>query len=228
MLKERLHTILQEQNILLSDFAEMCDLPFETVRNVYYGRTSDPKVSTVMKMAQALNISVNCLMGSCSHSKEEKVLLRHYRSCGTHGKSIIELIAKYEAISARAEREAYEKHKIPCLIPKGNICQGIIYDSCETVEIFTSEEKAYTAIQITNNELVPVYCKGDIVLIENRFPTNGEYGAFFKNDRAYIRQYIEEDGVYILRCIHRQGKDIVLERMDQIEYIGTCIGVVRS
>ena len=81
---------------------------------------------------------------------------------------------------------------------------------------------------MTNNDLVPVYCKGDIILIENRFPNNREYGAFFKDGRAYIRQYIEEDGQYRLRCLHKQGEDIILKRMDQIEYIGTCIDVVRE
>lgn len=228
MLEQRLREILKERKISISDFAEMCDLPLETVRNVYYGRTNDPKISTLLKMGNALNLSVNCLMGQCSHTKEERILLQHYRHCGTHGKSVIELIAKYEAISAKAEREAFEKHKVPCLIPNGNIREGIVYDRCETVEVYTSEKNAYVGIKITNNDLVPVYCKGDIILIENRFPSDQEYGAFFKEDRVYIRQYIEEGGQYRLRCLHRQGKDFILKRMDEIEYIGTCIGVIRA
>ena len=79
-----------------------------------------------------------------------------------------------------------------------------------------------------SNDLVPAYCKDDVILIEDRFPRSGEYAAFFKDNRAYIRKYIEEDGKYRLKCLHKMGEDIVLKRMDQIEYIGTCIDVIRA
>lgn len=228
MLSLRIRELLAAKGISKDEFAEMCDLPIETVRNIYYGKTPDPKISTVMKMAKALNLSVNCLMGQCSHTAEERALLRYYRSCGNHGKSIILLSSKYEALTAKAEREAVDKHKIPCLIPKGNIRQGIIYDNCETVEVMTSNPNAYAGIKFTNNELVPVFCKGDIVLIENRFPNHGEYGAFYKDEKAYIRQYLEEDNQYRLKCLHHEGQDMVFKRMDEIEYIGTCCGVIRA
>lgn len=228
MLSERLRSLLAVRGITKEEFAQMCDLPIETVRNIFYGKTPDPKISTVLKMSKALNITVNCLMGECSHSIEERALLQHYRMCGNHGKSLIELTAKYEALTAKEEREALDKHTIPCLIPQGSIRQGIIYDGCETVEIYTSNQEAYTAIKMTNNDLVPTYCKGDIILIENRFPDHMEYGVFYKDGRAYVRQYMEETEGYRLKCLHNAGKDIFVKRMDEIEYIGTCCGVVRA
>lgn len=228
MLSERIRGILAARDITKEAFAEMCDLPIETVRNIYYGKTPDPKISTVLKMSKALDITVNCLMGQCSHSLEERALLQHYRMCGSHGKSLISLTAKYEALTAKEEREAAERHTIPCLIPQGNIRQGIIYDGCETVEIYTTNPDAYTAIKMVNNDLVPAYCKGDIILIENRFPDHNQYGVFYKDGRAYVRQYLEEADGYRLKCLHNAGKDIFVKRMDEIEYIGTCCGVVRT
>jgi hypothetical protein len=138
------------------------------------------------------------------------------------------LIAKYESTAAKAEREAFGKHSIPCVIPQGNIRGGIVYDECETVEIMTSVQDAYVGIKMPTNELAPIYCKGDTLLLENRFPSHGEYAVFFKEKRVYIRQYLEEDGQYRLRSIHDENRDMVLKRMDQIDYIGTCIGVVRE
>jgi len=227
-ISEKLKTELHEKNISLLEFAEICDLPIETVKNVYYGRTPDPKVSTLLKMGNALNLSINCLMGQCPHTKDEQQLLKYYRSCGTHGKSIVGLVAKYEAMSAKSERESKDKHTIPCLIPKGNIREGIIYDRCEVVEIKTAVKEAYVGIKIINNDLIPRYCKNDIILIENRFPNYGELGVFYKGDRAYIRRFIEEDNQYILQCLHNYGEDFVLKRLDNLEYIGTCIDVVRE
>lgn len=228
MLSERLRTLLAERKLSIQEYAEMCDLPVETIRNIYYGKSNDPKLSTAVKMASALNLSVNCLMGQCMHTKEERAILQCYRNSGRHGKAIIELVAKYEAGAMKAEREAKERHKIPCIVPHGDLRKGILYDTCETVEAETSIIDAYVAIQMTNNDFAPVFCKHDILLFENRFPRHGEIAAFYKTDRAYIRKYIEEDNQYRLKCLHGQGDDIVLKRMDEIDYIGTYIGLLRD
>lgn len=228
MLGTQLRKYLSERDLSISEFAEMCDLPLETVRNVYYGKTTDPRLSTVEKMANALQMSINCFLGKCANTPQERAILNNYRSCGTHGKSIIELIARYEAGAAKSERESKETHRIPCLIPHGDIRNGIVYDLCETVEIETFAKEAYVAIKMINNDLAPIYCKDDIILFEDRFPSNGEYAGFFKDGRAYIRKFIEESGVYRLKCLHRSGEDIVLKRMDEIDYIGTCIAAVRT
>lgn len=228
ILSERLRKILGEKKISIQEFAEMCDLPIETVRNIYYGKSADPKVSTIFKMADALNMSMNCLLGKCSHTAAERLLLQNYRECGRHGKSIIELIARYEASAIKSEREGINRHKIPCLIPQGDIRKGILYDACETVEIETSFVDAYIGIQMTNNDLSPIYCKDDILLFEDRFPHNGEMAAFLKSDRVYIRKFFEEGKQYRLKCLHHYGEDLILKRMDEVEYIGTIIGAHRE
>lgn len=228
MLGERLRSILGERDISIAEFSEMCNLPLETVKNVYYGRTADPKVSTVMQMADALSLSVNCLMGKCALTKEERAIIRNYRGCGSHGKSLIELVARYEVTAAKSDRDSMNKHRIPCLVPRGEIHNGIVYENCEVVEIETSSSKAYVAIKLVSNDLIPIYCKDDILLFENRFPKNGEYAGFYIKKKAYIRKFVEENGQYRLKCIHDFSEDIILKRLDQIEYIGTCIDVVRT
>lgn len=228
MLCERLRQLTNEKGWSLQYLADISDLPLETVRNIYYGKTPDPKVSTVMKLAKSFNLTVNCLMGQCSHTPQERAILINYRKCGNHGKAIIEQIAKYEANAMINDREATGNHKIPCIIPQGSVCKGIVYDMCETVEIETSVKEAYIAIRMISNDLAPTYCKGDILLFENRFPEPGEKAAFYTGDRVYIRKYLEEDKQYRLKCLHSQDTDIILKRMDEIDYIGTCIDVVRE
>jgi transcriptional regulator with XRE-family HTH domain len=228
MLSEKLKQLLIDNNMSKEELAEKCNLPYETVRNIYYGKTTDPKISTVMRIANAFNISVNCLMGKCEHTFEERALLRYYRSCGKHGKSLILLTAKYESLTAKEERESTEKHTIPCINPRGEVYHGFTYEECETREIYTTNSEAYVAIKISANCFIPIYCKGDIILISDRFPNNKEYGVFYKNNRVYIRQYIEEENQYRLKCLHNKDKDMIYKRMDDIEYIGTCCGVVRA
>jgi len=224
----RLRQLLTERGISISEFSEMCGLPLETVRNIYYGKTTDPKISTVMQMAEALNLTVNCFMGKCAHTIEERALLRNFRMCGHHGKSLVSLTAKYEAMVAKECRESVTKHKIPCLIPEGNVYNGIDYTGCETVEVEVAERNAFVGIRLSTNDFIPIYCKGDTLLIENRFPKSGEIGVFYKNQKIFIRKYMEEDKQYRLKCLHNMGEDIVVKRMDDIEYIGTCCGVIRE
>lgn len=228
MLGSRLRTLLPERGISINEFAEMCDLPLETVKSIYYGKTTDAKLSTAIKMANALHLSLNCLVGKCEHSPAERGIIENYRKCGMHGKALIELVARYEAGAIKADRNRIGTHTIPCILPTGNLHNGIAYDLCDQVEIETHSQEAYIAIQMTNNDFVPVYCKGDIILFENRFPNHAEYAAFLIADRIYIRKYIEEENGYRLQCLHRHGEDIVLRRMDEANYIGTIIGVIRE
>ena len=95
MLCERLRQLTNEKGWSLQQLAEISDLPLETVRNIYYGKTPDPKISTVMKLANSFHLTVNCLMGQCSHTPQERAILINYRNCGKHGKSIIELPTSY-------------------------------------------------------------------------------------------------------------------------------------
>ncbi len=227
ILSARLKELLNTREISIATFAEMCDLPLETVRNIYYGRTEDPKVSTLLKISHALGLSVNCLLGECPHSQEERTLLQHFRQCGEHGKSLLLLAAKYEALAVKEQREAVEKHMVPCLHSRGAILDGLVYDDCDVDEIETTVQNAYVAIELTTNEFAPLYCKGDILLLANRFPKHGEYAMFYKGRRAYLRKFLEEEGQYRLQCVHKMKEDVVLKRMDQVEYIGTCIDVVR-
>ena len=228
MLGERLRAILGTKKISLPQFAEMCDLPFETVKNIYYGKTPDPKISTEARMAKALEMNIDCLMGQCPHNADEKNLLQYFRSCGNHGRSIIILSAKYEALMARNQREAPAKHTVPCMLPKGEIHNGIIYEDCETIEIETSIKSAYVGIRVTANCLMPTFCKGDILLFANRFPEHGEIGAFYVGDRAFVRKYIEEEKQFRLQCLHNRSDDIIVKYLNEIEYIGTYCGVIRT
>ena len=228
MLKDRLRAILVTEDMTWQECAEKADVPVETMRNIYYGKTTDPKVSTILQISKALGLSVNCLMGECPHDTVENDILRLYRMCGTHGKSLIHLVAKYEATAANAERRASDKHRIPCLVPIGHEDDGILYNSCEIVEIDTDKANAYVGIKITTNNFAPSYCRDDIILLENRFPMNGEWSVFYKDERAFFRKFMEEEGHYRLECIHGRGEDFVLKRMSEMECVGTCIGVVRT
>lgn len=223
-LSERLRGLLDETDMSFAKLAEKAEIPLETVRNIYYGRVKDPKVSTVLALAKALDVSVNYLFGGITENEIE--LVTNFRKCGSHGKSVLLLLAKYEADLSQHEKKT-DKHRIPCIVPIGEVYDGLPFHCGETVDLYVSEPRAFLAFELNTNNFSPVYCKGDKVLLEDRFPRSGERALFTKDCTLYCRTFIEESDGYTLKCLNRLGKDFKLKRMDEVECLGTCIGVVR-
>lgn len=230
MLSGRLKQALSERNMTWQKCAELADIPIETMRNLYYGKVKDPKVSTLLNIAQCLHTSVNWLMGENVCSEEENMLLSNYRQCGIHGKSMVQQVAKYEALTAQEEREAPGKHLVPCLVPDNRVCDGSHYGVVETKSIPTTEADAFMALYVPNNNWAPRYCKHDIILLNNRFPMPEEEALFIYQSRIYYRKYIENENGHILRCINGRYPDLTFKRMDDssLLFIGTAIGIIRS
>lgn len=228
VLSERLRGLLDDREMTFAQLSERADIPLETVRNLYYGKVKDPKVSTLLAISKALNVSVNYLLGGSVFTDDEVEMIQNFRKCGNHGKSVLLLLARYEAELAQHEKKDSHKHRIPCIVPIGAVYDGLPFHSSETVDLQVSDPKAFLAFELNTNNFAPVYCKGDKVLLEDRFPQNGERGLFTKDCTVYCRTFIEEPNGYTLKCINRLGKDFHLKRMDEVECLGTCIGVVRE
>lgn len=212
----------------LQELSDKSGVPIETVKNIYYGKVTDPKISTMQAISKVFGVSINFLLGEPFITPEESALLEWYRRSGRHGKSVIELVAKFEA-SARNVRDSKGTHDIPCIIPSGNIRKGIVYDTNETVYISTDVDEAYTAIEMTTNDLAHYgFCKSDRILFEKRFPENGEIVSYMLADKVYIRKFVEENKRYVMKCLHNHAEDMVFKRMDEILLVGTCCGVIRA
>ncbi len=224
ILSERLREVLGDMDMTFAQLSEKADIPLETVRNLYYGRVKDPKVSTILKLSKALDVSVNYLFGGITENEIE--LVANFRKCGTHGKSLLMMLAKHEARLSQHEKKT-DKHRIPCIVPIGDVYDGLPFHCSEIVDLYVSDPKAFLAFELNTNNFSPAYCKGDKVLLEGRFPRSGERALFTKDDTLYCRTFIEESDGYTLKCLNRLGKDFKLKRMDEVECLGTCIGVVR-
>ncbi len=230
MLSKRLRQALSERDMSWQKCAELADVPLETMRNLYYGKVKDPKVSTLLNIAQVLHTSVNWIMGENVCSEEENLLLVNYRQCGAHGKSVLQQVAKYEALIALEERDAPEKHIVPCLVPDSRVCDGSKYSVVETKTIYTSDPDAFMALYVPNNNWAPRYCKHDIILLKNRFPLHEEEALFIYKSKIFYRKYIETERGHILRCITGRKEDMTFQRMDteSLLCIGTTTGIIRA
>ena len=70
MFSDKIRELMIERDISLTDLAELSGVPFETLRNIYYRKVKDPKVSTAFQLASALEVTVEYLLKDMSTTEE--------------------------------------------------------------------------------------------------------------------------------------------------------------
>ena len=101
IVKTRLAILLKITGWGLQELANRSNLPFDTVKNLYYGRIENPKIETLIAVADAFGISLDYLVGRLDYAEHELKHLTILGTLDTDTKEIIELIVK-RAIDKRA------------------------------------------------------------------------------------------------------------------------------
>lgn len=83
---ERLQTILDSRNLKQVSLVDLTGLSSAQINHLVSGRTKDPKFSTVVRIADALDISLDYLAGRRDDpaprlTRDEVVLISDYRDC---------------------------------------------------------------------------------------------------------------------------------------------------
>lgn len=57
-IKERILFLCAERNITINKLATLCALPPSSVKNILYGRSADPKILTLKKICDGLDMTL--------------------------------------------------------------------------------------------------------------------------------------------------------------------------
>ena len=102
IVKTRLAILLKITGWSLQELANRSGLPFDTVKNLYYGRIDNPKIETLISIAEAFGISLDYLVGRLDYAEHELKHLTILGTLDTDTKEIIELIVR-RSIEKRAQ-----------------------------------------------------------------------------------------------------------------------------
>ncbi len=58
VIKERILRLCAERNISINMLATICGLPPSSVKNILYGRSTDPKILTIKKLCDGLDMTL--------------------------------------------------------------------------------------------------------------------------------------------------------------------------
>ena len=57
-IKERILNLCAQRDITINKLASICGLPPSSVKNILYGRSTDPKIRTIKKICDGLDITL--------------------------------------------------------------------------------------------------------------------------------------------------------------------------
>lgn len=188
--------IIKSQGLTLNALSIKADLSEDTLRSLIYGKSQDAKVSTLISIADALDCSVDHLLGRDSKSASEENILRSLRALSPNSLHTVKALINLEYATTLHPSQKGQT-MITVFILKGNLMDGLYYDSSSFDKLDISEYpesiKKDTAfgIKITTEHFEPAYHVNDILLLsQQRKPEYNDIVLYLDdNGRIFLRKY---------------------------------------
>lgn len=229
--RKNLKKHLKEQKLTLNALSIKADLSEDTLRSLIYGKSKDAKLSTLIKIADVLNCSVDHLVGHASYSVQEELIIRQLRTLSPRSLQTIQTLIDLEEKTTLTPSNK-GKDIISILLPASNIKDGHFYDTStyETLDIteYPDSLKSVTdfGIKILSSDLEPLYHINDILLLSRQhMPEYNDIVMYLDQDgKIYIRKYTESG----LDPINKFGKKISRAEVHKYDPIGVVLKVVKE
>ena len=208
---ENINRLLYQKNWSIRQLADEAELPYESVKKLVGGKVNNPTIYTISKVCDALNCSIDYILGRSVINTIDK------KSLPPRVFNLLVEIAYFESRIA----DYNKSHKTDCisvLTPTGYVQDGMVFDSISTNIVNISAYKkdfgdiVLCGIKIVGRNLSPTYFDNDIFLIGNK---------------VFIRKYIP--GIRLeLATINGDKNSLFIDNIDDVHYFGRVLTVVRD
>nr|DAI43920.1 MAG TPA: Helix-turn-helix XRE-family like protein [Caudoviricetes sp.] len=189
---------VSQKDITLREIAEKANLSFDTLKNFLYKNNSDCKLSTAVKLAKALNTSIDELVGSETISKETRNSLSMCRNLPENDLYLVRWYIRY-IYGLNAKNKPSERY-ISVMELECNL-NGNLQITSRYKRIIISDidkecwKKVFFGITMPCNYYMPIYSPYDILLIANdRPPMHNENSLIRIGGILYVVKRKEENG----------------------------------
>lgn len=176
--RKNLDLYIDRKEITLAELAEIADVPLNTLKSLVYGSSADCHISTAVKLARALHISVDELIGSGTISPQTCESLQLVRMMPESFTHFVRWAIHYHYTMLTSNKVSIKSVELmlPELCESGAIRMTNDFD---VVDIsYVSDDlrpKIFMGIRIPCDNYEPVYFEGDIVFVANdRKPRENE------------------------------------------------------
>ncbi|MBQ2988317.1 MAG: helix-turn-helix domain-containing protein [Clostridia bacterium] len=218
--------------------SEKSGISVGTLNKLLSGATADPKLSTLLALANTFHCTIDELLGT---GKNERVsvpddLAEKYAELDEDGLEAVSYIINKEYTRMLKERAStpysldipvtrrIRLYDTPASAGTGSYLFG---DQFSEITIYTNSktESADFAVRVYGDSMMPRFENGDILLVEGADEiSKGELGIFSVNGESYFKKY----GGNSLISLNPMYADIRLTDNDRVLCFGRVIGKLKK
>ena len=215
---EKIKEARKQKNLTQKQLADLIGAAHNSISD-WENNKNKPDPDTIELLCGVMKITPNYLLASSEDdfSPKEKTIIKKYRSLDSHGQETVTYILDRETERVKTLWEQTEYiDNLKKSVPKDNpnIPQmrlinyyyrlasagtgQIIFDMPPTKRIEIPDiqkyEKVDYAIGVNGNSMEPVYCDGDMLLVEmTEYIDIGEIGIFSVDNECYVKKLGENE-----------------------------------
>ena len=200
-LRQNVDILMDIYGYTLNELSENADIPFETFKAFFYGKSDQCRLSTAVKLARIFNLSVDEIVGCGTVSDEMEEYINMYKSLPDYSKYLVKYFIKHQS-SIYSNREKTGEKIISVLQPQ---CIDSYLQTTNVTEPLSIEHlndniksKVSLGLKIPCEHYMPIYSPYDILLIAaDREAHNGERCVIERNNNLFIveKKIYIKDGV---------------------------------
>lgn len=232
---ENLALALEKERVAMGltqeEMAEEIDISYSSYKKIARRETYKVPAYSLYKLHELTGKFGKELTG---YGNENEEIMAGLRVLSKNQRDFVKSIIDFELNFTRSiPNDVNVDDYIPVLILTGDMEDGMIYDSSNIKMVYAKDYiekfKSYaiiSGIEVTSDHLLPVYQKGDILLICKEPIKSGDTGVFINKNtsRAYLRKYVNNGDEISLVPVcnygetYRLGKEKSKEDKNWIRY----------
>lgn len=197
--RENIDILMDQKGYTIKDLSEKADINFETFKTFLYGDSKDCKLSTAVKLARVLGVSIDEIVGAGTINEPSRESLEMCRYMPEHALYLIRSFIKHQ-YNIYSQTEKCSK-VISVLLPE---CRSgylpttnVVKPLCIDHLTENLKSKVCLGLQVPCDHYEPYYMPGDILLIAtDRAAVNNEKCVLTYRGNIFIstKKFYIEDG----------------------------------
>lgn len=198
-LRRNLSMYIDTPEITIKNLSEASGVPFSTLNTLLYGTSNNVKLSTVISLAKALEISIDELVGSDTMEPKMRESVRIVRGLPEQSIYLIRYFIRHQ----QKIYQSFDSNGKYISVLRPQIVNGVIATT-NAVDPMTIKDvpedvmsRAYLGLKIPCDFYMPYYLPGEIVLLAaDRLALDGERCVITENGAIHIaiKKKVYENG----------------------------------
>lgn len=187
--RHNMFILIDDGEITLRWISEEADIPYSTLNSILYGSVQNPRADVIIKIAKALGLSIDELVGAETIEPETRECIALSRNLNEHNRYVIRSFVRHQ-YNTHGNKEGIEK-EISVFLPEcknghlltTNIYKPLVIDHLDN----STRSRVCMGIKVPCHHYEPYYMKNEILLLgSDRDGFNNEKCVVSHNGNYYI------------------------------------------